>query len=286
MLLAARAVGAVDPPQGVQENHVLAYQARTADARWQASAASRACDLSQVIKGFGLAGFRVTAGGKLHFVLQAQQPPLESGFVEVAISSPAWLDQPAPGLLTEVRSDVENPVVKLGKPLALRLFNALEAGMMPRLRYANQAPFPQNVEVRVSPVRFRHAAADFRRCVSDLASRPDAAMLASEIFFATDSADLTQSARERLDRLAGKFFAAEGITRVRIDGFADARGEEGHNQRLSERRAFAVRFYLVSRGVPIDAIDVGAFGAEQPVVAGAGESIWAQNRRVKVTLGG
>jgi len=265
---------------------VLSYRARTADARWQASSGTRRCELEQIIPGFGLAGFLQKASGKLHFVLTARQPPLDSSFVEIGITTPAWLNRQAPELLVEARTSLENPIVEVGGPLALRLYNALQNGMAPRLRYASQKAYPQNVEVRVSPVRFRSAATDFRRCLASLASEPEAVLQASFVYFATDSADLTQSARALLDRLAAQFINDDGMSHVRVEGYADVRGEEGYNQRLSERRAFAVRFYLVSRGVPIDAIELRSFGAHRPLLPGDGESIWAHNRRVHVTLSG
>jgi peptidoglycan-associated lipoprotein len=64
-----------------------------------------------------------------------------------------------------------------------------------------------------------------------------------------------------------------------IEGHADSRGTNEYNLALGERRADAVRDYLVSLGVSTDRITIVSKGEEQPFCSEESESCWQQNRR-------
>lgn len=68
-------------------------------------------------------------------------------------------------------------------------------------------------------------------------------------------------------------------TRVTVEGHADSRGTSEYNLALGERRATAVRDYLVSLGVDSARVNMVSMGEEQPVCREEAESCWAQNRR-------
>ncbi len=67
-----------------------------------------------------------------------------------------------------------------------------------------------------------------------------------------------------------------------ISGYTDSKGTEQYNQRLSVRRATAVRDYLVSLGVSANRMTVQGKGAQEPVASNATEDGRAQNRRVEL----
>ena len=67
--------------------------------------------------------------------------------------------------------------------------------------------------------------------------------------------------------------------RVTIEGHADERGTSEYNLALGERRAAAVRSYLVSLGIGGDRLTTLSYGEEFPFDAGHNESAWAKNRR-------
>lgn len=71
---------------------------------------------------------------------------------------------------------------------------------------------------------------------------------------------------------------------VTLTGYADPRGAKAFNQKLSERRADAVRARLVDLGVPAERIMVQAFGAAQQKKAKRSEDAWWLSRRVEITL--
>jgi len=70
--------------------------------------------------------------------------------------------------------------------------------------------------------------------------------------------------------------------RVRLEGHADERGTREYNNALGERRANAVRGYLMSQGVSSAQIEVVSYGEERPAVQGSNERSWALNRRVQI----
>ena len=66
---------------------------------------------------------------------------------------------------------------------------------------------------------------------------------------------------------------------ITIEGHADERGTAEYNLALGERRASAVREYLVSLGVDSQRIRIVSYGEEQPADPGHTEAAWAKNRR-------
>lgn len=100
----------------------------------------------------------------------------------------------------------------------------------------------------------------------------------ADVFFEYDQSDLGPDARNILQRDAA-WLAKWPQTHIAIDGHCDERGTEEYNLALGERRAAAVKSYLVNLGVNADRLDTRSFGKEAPFCRDGGESCWAQNRR-------
>lgn len=98
------------------------------------------------------------------------------------------------------------------------------------------------------------------------------------IFFGYDQYDLSQEARDTLGRQA-TWLAQYPNLRVTIEGHADERGTREYNLALGERRANAVKNYLVALGVDAGRVTTVSYGKERPAVPGSNETSWAQNRR-------
>jgi peptidoglycan-associated lipoprotein len=98
------------------------------------------------------------------------------------------------------------------------------------------------------------------------------------VFFDYDRADLKSEAKTTLERQAAwlKQFRKLAIT---VEGHADERGTREYNLALGERRAQAIKDYLVSLGVSTSRIKTISYGKERPAVLGSDESSWSQNRR-------
>jgi peptidoglycan-associated lipoprotein len=106
--------------------------------------------------------------------------------------------------------------------------------------------------------------------------------LMADVFFAFDRSDLTTESRDRLasDAKLLKAWKA-GIV---VEGHCDERGTNEYNLGLGERRANAVKNYLVSLGVPADNIRTISYGEERPFVKGHSEDAWKFNRRAHFAL--
>src|SRR4051794_37480363 len=98
------------------------------------------------------------------------------------------------------------------------------------------------------------------------------------VYFAFDRATLDASAR-RVVTMAADEFKRTGAAQVAVTGYADKAGRPAYNQRLSERRAEAVRRELERLGVPASAVQVAAEGENDPAVPTADGVPEARNRR-------
>ncbi len=101
--------------------------------------------------------------------------------------------------------------------------------------------------------------------------------------FDFDKAVLRPENKEMLSRIAGILLASEGY-HLFIDGHTDDIGTDQYNQALSERRAKAVRDYLVDAEIPPEVITVKGFGKSQPLVKGKTKAARARNRRVDIGI--
>ena len=99
--------------------------------------------------------------------------------------------------------------------------------------------------------------------------------------FKLGSADLPDVLRQQLDKFAEVFKGKRGATKaVRIEGHADATGSEVANVLLSQRRAEAVRDYLVKNGVDQGMLAAVGLGAKMPKLSK--DPFAAENRRVEI----
>jgi peptidoglycan-associated lipoprotein len=97
------------------------------------------------------------------------------------------------------------------------------------------------------------------------------------VFFDTDMSSIREDGRGTLAKQAEwlKKYTNYPIT---IEGKCDERGTREYNLALGERRANAVRQYLVAQGVPANRIKTISYGKERPEAVGSDEGAWARNR--------
>ena len=93
-----------------------------------------------------------------------------------------------------------------------------------------------------------------------------------------DSSTLRDDGRAAASRNAD-YLKRWTSVRITVEGHADTRGTSEYNLALGERRAAAVKDYIVSLGVPADRITTVSKGKEQPVCTEENEACWQRNRR-------
>src|SRR5215467_12048165 len=107
----------------------------------------------------------------------------------------------------------------------------------------------------------------------------------SDVLFKTGSFELLAGARERLAKVSGIVIAHPGL-KLEVEGHTDSVGGDDYNQQLSEKRAGAVRDYLVQQGISGDGIVSRGLGKTQPVATNDTPEGRQQNRRVELVLSG
>jgi peptidoglycan-associated lipoprotein len=103
------------------------------------------------------------------------------------------------------------------------------------------------------------------------------------VFFALDSADLDDAGRA-VTTANAQLLRKYSTWVISVEGHCDERGTAEYNLALGERRAVAVRTYLVSLGISPDRITTVSYGKEFPFDPGHDEAAWAKNRRAHFVI--
>jgi len=99
--------------------------------------------------------------------------------------------------------------------------------------------------------------------------------------FAFNKATLTAEGRQHVDH-AVQVLRDESSLAVSVEGHTDSVGSDAYNMKLSQRRADAVRDYMVAHGIAADRITTEAFGETRPVASNDTAAGRAENRRVEI----
>ena len=109
------------------------------------------------------------------------------------------------------------------------------------------------------------------------------AQVGNTVYFGFDSSELAGEAQAILDRQAA-FLNVNPTMVVIIEGHADERGTREYNLALGDRRAVAVRDYLLAKGLNAARVRTVSYGKERPAVSGSNEGSWEFNRRAATVL--
>lgn len=132
----------------------------------------------------------------------------------------------------------------------------------------------------------RRDAADLQQQIVDLQARVTdhgLVLTLGDVLFTTGTAKLNASGTTHLVKLA-EFLNQHEDRSAQIVGYTDSVGGSDYNQGLSERRADAVRTYLVDRGVASSRLSASGQGERSPVGDNGSSAGREQNRRVEVTI--
>jgi peptidoglycan-associated lipoprotein len=103
------------------------------------------------------------------------------------------------------------------------------------------------------------------------------------VYFDYDSAQIRSDQQEKVNAVIDTMRSSP-TGRIIVEGHCDERGSREYNLALGERRAQAVREYLIGQGVANDRIQTRSFGEENPAVAGHDENAYRYNRRAELLL--
>jgi outer membrane protein OmpA-like peptidoglycan-associated protein len=107
----------------------------------------------------------------------------------------------------------------------------------------------------------------------------------SDVLFETGKYSLSSAAREKLAKVSGILLSYPGLA-IAVGGYTDNVGTDAMNQKLSEKRAGAVRDYLVQQGVTNTAVTAIGYGNSEPIASNSDAGGRQQNRRVELVVSG
>jgi len=133
--------------------------------------------------------------------------------------------------------------------------------------------------------RAAQAAKDLARIASvKQETRGMVITLSGSVLFASGKADLLPAAQAKLNEVATALTNQDPDSKIVVEGHTDSRGSVDLNQGLSQRRAEAVRSYLVSRGIASERVTAMGLGSAQSIADNASAEGRANNRRVEIVV--
>ena len=109
------------------------------------------------------------------------------------------------------------------------------------------------------------------------------AVLTAQVYFNYDQAKLTEEAMRVLSAKLSILAASPSVILL-LSGHADERGSDEYNIALGQRRAAAVRQYLLDHGIAPGRLTITSYGEERPACQFGGEACWSLNRRVEFDI--
>lgn len=103
------------------------------------------------------------------------------------------------------------------------------------------------------------------------------------VYFAFDDYSLNADAEAELNNFAS-YLSTNASVQVQVEGHCDERGTIEYNLALGEKRAQAIKNYLVNLGVDGSRVMTISYGEEKPVAEGHDEDSWSKNRRAEFIL--
>src|SRR5574340_15761 len=170
---------------------------------------------------------------------------------------------------------------------ALILFTGCQKKVSTRPEEATPPPVKQQPETTQQPKTTEKISEKKVESVtsSDIASEYAEGKegMFADIMFDYDKYDVKASYKSELQAV-GEWMTKNSSAKVSVEGHCDERGTNEYNLALGDRRAKAVRDYLVSLGVSSSRIESISYGEEKPVCTEQSEECWAKNRRAHFVI--
>ncbi len=168
---------------------------------------------------------------------------------------------------------------------AWTMLDELEGGRMPTFQYRDWYRQNRAVRVSLSSVNFRVKYQAFIDCLSGLLPYSFNDIAFSVLTYDKNSDQLSIASKRRLAMISEFIKADKSIDVVVIDAYSDSYGGRWPNQKLSEKRADAIKKVFVDLGLEPGKISVEGHGEKQHVSSNETEQGRAKNRRVVISMG-
>jgi outer membrane protein OmpA-like peptidoglycan-associated protein len=260
----------------------LTFQTRLESIEWTVEGDKFECRLTQPITDFGSGEFVRRAGEQATFRLNAYNAMMGGGSATLLAAAAPW--QPGRGdiNLGTVRIGSGNVLFNSSQAQAGRLISGLVDGRSPVVRHSSGDG--RVSEVRLLPVRFTKAFADYQGCVAKLLPQNFDQLKQSQVGFPGGGIDLDAAAKTRLQVMLEYMKADPTVNRIELDGHSDNSGNRLANRDLSRRRALAVMDFFKANGIQESQITLRFHGERYPLAPNTSNANRAKNRRVAVRL--
>lgn len=260
----------------------LTFQTRLESIEWTVEGDKFECRLTQPISDFGSGQFVRRAGEQATFRLNAYNAMMGGGSATLLAAAAPW--QPGRGdiNLGTVRIGSGNVLFNSSQAQAGRLISGLMDGRSPVVRHSSGDG--RVSEVRLLPVRFTKAFADYQVCVAKLLPQNFDQVKQSQVGFPGGGIDLDAAAKARLQVMLDFMKADPTVNHIELDGHSDNSGNRLTNRDLSRRRALAVMEFFKANGIQESQITVRFHGERYPLAPNINNANRSKNRRVAVRL--
>ena len=233
---------------------------------------------------FGQAEFSLNTAAYLELKLLAEQTTTVVGEMRFSQVSPEWKHQLKQRDV--YRSIVLNKTFPLsisGQTIADAL-DILKSGDYVVLEFQDNSSRNADTQLFLNPIQFQEAYKQFLECQKNLLPYTYQDIRNTVLHFATNKAELDQTARSALDKIIDYVKAAEVDYRIAVAAHTDSISSKSFNKKLSLQRANSAVSYLVEHGLSADWITKRAYGERRPKESNKTRAGRAANRRVEVTL--
>lgn len=260
----------------------LTFQTRLESIEWTVEGDKFECRLAQPITDFGSGEFVRRAGEQATFRLKTYNPMIGGGSATLLAAAAPWQPGRDDINLGTVRVGSGNVLFNSSQIQAGRLISGLMDGRSPVVRHS--AGDGRVSEVRLLPVRFTKAFADYQGCVAKLLPQNFEQVKQSDIDFPGGGIELDSAAKAKLQVMLEYMKADPTVNHIELDGHSDNSGNRLTNRDLSRRRALAVMEFFKANGIQESQITVRFHGERYPLAPNTNNTNRAKNRRVAVRL--
>ncbi|BFT59352.1 OmpA family protein [Pseudomonas moorei] len=260
----------------------LTFQTRLESIEWTVEGDKFECRLTQPITDFGSGEFVRRAGEQATFRLKAYNAVMGGGSATLLAAAAPW--QPGRGdiNLGTVSIGSGNVLFNSSQAQAGRLISGLMDGRSPVVRHSSGDG--RVSEVRLLPVKFSKAFADYQGCVAKLLPKNFEQVKQSEVGFPGGGIDLDAAAKAKLQVMLEYMKADPTVNHIELDGHSDNSGNRLTNRELSRRRALAVMEFFKANGIQESQVTMRFHGERYPLAPNTNNANRAKNRRVAVRL--
>jgi outer membrane protein OmpA-like peptidoglycan-associated protein len=260
----------------------LTFQTRLESIEWTVEGDKFECRLTQPITDFGSGEFVRKAGEQATFRLKAYNPMMGGGSATLLAAAAPWQPGRDDINLGTVRIGSGNVLFNSSQVQAGRLISGLMDGRSPVVRHSSGDG--RVSEVRLLPVRFTQAFADYQGCVAKLLPQNFEQVKQSQIGFPGGGIELDSAAKARLQVMLEYMKADPTVNHIELDGHSDNSGNRLTNRDLSRRRALAVMEFFKANGIQESQITLRFHGERYPLAPNTSNANRAKNRRVAIRL--